>query len=186
MPLHDGLTSCSGGRRSPLLDLAAPMNDTPASVRCVVAHETAVFAARTILRAFATRVGFDREVIEELAIVVSELASNILKYGRRGHIDLSLTERDEPRAVGGRLRGITIVAEDETPPFDLAGSLRDGYDTHGKLDPARVFGRGGIGAGLGAVRRLSDSVELVPTEGGKRIIVRRFVGRPRRGSSPGF
>jgi anti-sigma regulatory factor (Ser/Thr protein kinase) len=152
----------------------------PAPVRCAVAHDAAVFAARAMLRPFAGALGFEREVIEELVVVVSELASNILKYGRRGHIELSGIDRETGT------RGISIVAEDETPPFDLLGSLRDGYDCNGKLDPAQVFGRGGIGAGLGAVARLSDAVELVPHGAGKRIVVRRFLGRPRRGSTPGF
>ena len=152
----------------------------PAPVRCVVAHDSAVFAVRVALRSFAGQLGFEREVIEELAVVVSELTSNILKYGRRGSIELSGIDREEGT------RGISIIAEDETPPFDLIGSLRDGYDAKGKLDPALVYGRGGIAAGLGAVARLSDHVELVPHGEGKRIVVRRFLGRPRRGSSPGF
>ena len=152
----------------------------PAPVRCTVAHDSAVFAARSIMRAYASQLGFEREVVEELVVVVSELTSNILKYGRRGSIELSGIDREEGT------RGISIVAEDETPPFDLLGSLRDGYDSKGKLDPALVFGRGGIGAGLGAVARLSDAIELVPHGQGKRIVVRRFLGRPRRGSSPGF
>lgn len=133
-----------------------------------------------MMRSFASQLGFEREVVEELVVVVSELTSNILKYGRRGAIELSGVDREEGT------RGISIVAEDETPPFDLLGSLRDGYDAKGKLDPALVFGRGGIGAGLGAVARLSDTIELVPHGQGKRIVARRFLGRPRRGSSPGF
>jgi serine/threonine-protein kinase RsbT len=139
-----------------------------------------MFAARSLLRSFATQLGFEREVVEELVIVVSELTSNILKYGRRGRIEISGIDREEGT------RGISIVAEDETPPFDLACSLRDGYDAKGKLDPAMVYGRRGIGAGLGAVARLSDAIEQIPHGAGKRIVVRRFLGRPRRGSSAGF
>ena len=160
---------------------AKPRLEKLAPVRCTVAHESAVYAARSAVRTFAAQLGFDREVIEELVVVVSELASNIVKYGRRGHIELGELDRED------RLPGISIVAEDETAPFDLLGALRDGYDARGKLDPALVFGRRGIAAGLGAVSRLSDGVELVPVEsGGKRILVKRFIGRPRRGSSPGF
>jgi len=143
-------------------------------------HDSAVYAARAMMRSFASQLGFEREVVEELVVVVSELTSNILKYGRRGVIELSGIDREEGT------RGISIVAEDETAPFDLLGSLRDGYDAKGKLDPALVFGRRGIAAGLGAVARLSDAIELVPHGEGKRIIARRFLGRPRRGSSPGF
>src|SRR5262249_2852763 len=104
-----------------------------------------------------------------------ELTSNIRKYGRRGAIELHPIDQEG-------VRGISIIARDETPPFDLMASLRDGYDASGKLDPARVYGRKGIGTGLGAVARLSDSVEVVPHGSGKQIIVRRFIGRPRRGS----
>lgn len=136
-----------------------------------------------MVRKFGTQVGFEREVVEELVVVISELASNILKYGKRGSISVSELARDNGP------RGIEIVARDESPPFDLIGSLRDGYDAQGKLDPARVFGRHGIGAGLGAVARLSDRIELVPHQPpdvGKSIVVRRIIGRPRRGSSPSF
>jgi serine/threonine-protein kinase RsbT len=149
------------------------------SAVCRVVDDTSIFAVRSAVREVATKIGFEREVVEELVVVVSELASNILKYGRRGHIELAPVERDG-------LRGISIVAQDETPPFDLAGSLRDGYDAQGKLDPALVFGRRGIGAGLGAVSRFSDALEQVPKGEGKQIIVRRFLGRPRRGSSTTF
>jgi anti-sigma regulatory factor (Ser/Thr protein kinase) len=155
------------------------MTATPPAM-CLVVNDTSVFAARAMVRPFAAQIGFDREVIEELVVVVSELASNIVKYGRRGRIELARIDREEG------VRGLSIVAEDETPPFDLMGSLRDGYDAKGKLDPAAVYGRRGIAAGLGAVARLSDSLELVAHGTGKRVIARRFLGRPRRGSSPSF
>lgn len=158
-----------------------PPSPIPSPVSCHVRDPSAVYAVRTLVRSFAPAVGFDKEVTEELVVVVSELASNIVKYGRRGTIELSALDPAEG------VTGISIVAEDETPPFDLTGSLRDGYDSSGQIDPARVFGRGGIGAGLGAVARFSDRLELVPVAtGGKRIIARRAVSRPRRGSQPSF
>lgn len=153
----------------------------PPPIVCPVGDGTAVYAARAHVRTFAAALGFGAEVVEELVVVVSELASNIVKYGRRGRIVLRALDPDEGT------RGIAIAAEDETPPFDLPTGLRDGYDARGKLDPASVFGRGGIGAGLGAVARFSDRVDLEPLPtGGKRIVVRRALGRPRRGSSPSF
>lgn len=151
----------------------------PSPVSQKVNDPSAVYAVRTLVRAFAPALGFDKEVTEELVVVVSELASNILKYGRRGTIEIAAIDPSEGI-------GISIVAEDESPPFDLQASLRDGYDAGGKLDPARVFGRGGIGAGLGAVARFSDRLELVPTPTGKRIVARRAVSRARRGSQPSF
>jgi anti-sigma regulatory factor (Ser/Thr protein kinase) len=154
----------------------------PLPKRCIVKEDTAVYAVRSMVRPFAAKLGFEPEVVEELIIVVSELASNILKYGSRGFIEVSELHLE----VDG-VRGIQIVAEDETAPFDLDGALRDGYDSHGKIDPAQVFGRRGIGAGLGAVARLSDEVRMESFEDGnkKRLIVRRVLGgKPRRGSKP--
>ena len=152
----------------------------PEPIACDVTDEWAVYQVRTLLRGFAPGLGFEREVVEELVVVVSELTSNILKYGRRGRIVLTALDEDG-------VRGIAIAAEDETPAFDLDCALRDGHDAHGKLDPARVYGRGGIGAGLGAVARLTDRIAVEPlANGGKRILVRRLLSRPRRGSSPAF
>lgn len=157
------------------------MTSVGESVSCVVNSDSSLYAARLLVRGFAAKAGFEREVVEELVVIVSELVSNILKYGKRGRIELSRLDPAEGAA------GIVIVAEDETPPFDLLGSMRDGYDAKGKLDPAHVYGRGGIAAGLGAVFRLSDRVEQIPHGEGKRIVVRRLVGsRPRRGSRPSF
>jgi anti-sigma regulatory factor (Ser/Thr protein kinase) len=135
-----------------------------------------------MLRPFAAKIGFEPEVIEELIVVVSELTSNILKYGHHGFIELAEIDFDQEG-----VRGLQIIAQDETPPFDLHGALRDGYDSKGKIDPAHVYGRRGIGAGLGAVSRLSDGVRLEALDGDtkKRLIVRRILGgKPRRGSRP--
>jgi anti-sigma regulatory factor (Ser/Thr protein kinase) len=148
--------------------------------RCPVVQDVAVFASRSMARAFALELGFHREAAEEVVVVVSELASNILKYGRRGAIELA------PISDPHRGAGLSIIAEDETGVFDLESAVRDGHDAVGKLDPALVYGRRGIGAGLGAVVRLSDGIELVALERGKRIVVRRFAKRAMRHSSPSF
>ncbi len=151
---------------------------TPTRSRII--DETGILMVRSAIREVARKIGFDLEVTEELVIVVSELGSNILKYGKRGHIDL-FPSPDE----SGKL-GISIVAYDESPPFDLAASLRDGYAATGKIDPAHVFRRGGLAVGLGAVHRFSDRLELVPEQVGKRIVAWRAISRARRGSSPSF
>jgi anti-sigma regulatory factor (Ser/Thr protein kinase) len=141
---------------------------------CVVAHEAAVFAARSMIRAQAPALGFSSNACAELVIVVSELASNILKYGIKGTIEVSEVDDAE------RGKGIRIVASDETGPFDLDMAIPDGNDAAGKLDPLRLYGRRGIGAGLGAIVRFSDAIEMVPTDKGKRLCVTRYVRRGRR------
>lgn len=144
--------------------------------RCNVVDETAAYAARKRLRDFVERLGFSSVATSELLIVVTELTSNILKYGERGSIEWSLIDDAE------RGRGVLLLARDKTPVFDLAQCVLDGYDAKGKIDPLTSKGRRGIGAGLGAISRFSDelSLEALP-EGGKIVRVVRFLRRPRKG-----
>ncbi len=138
-----------------------------------IEHDVDAFAARRGAREFAAAIGFDRRAATELAIAVSELASNIVKYGVRG--DITIAPIDDPK-LG---EGLCIVAADEGPAFrDFATALQDGCDDRGPLDPVTFLARHGIGAGLGAVKRFSDTIALEPTENGKRIVITRYVKRP--------
>lgn len=126
------------------------------------------------VRDLAGDVGFDRMTCQELAIVASELASNILKYGKRGDMHVEFMKRE------GELY-LEIVATDCGPPFrDLDSALKDGWDDEGPIDPVKLLKRKGIGGGLGAVVRLTDvfTVENLPS--GKKVIVRRYLNRPRK------
>jgi serine/threonine-protein kinase RsbT len=134
-----------------------------------------LYAPRKGAREIGAELGFGRGDCQELAIVVSELTSNILKYGVRGSIAIEnyLNERHGA--------GMLILARDQGPAFhDLGLAVRDGYDDRGPIDPATFLKRGGLGTGLGAVIRLSDSFEVVPLELGKVIRVIRYCARPRR------
>jgi anti-sigma regulatory factor (Ser/Thr protein kinase) len=102
----------------------------------------------------------------ELAIAVSELATNIVKYGIHGEVIL-VTDPD-----GGRNGEIRVVARDVGPPIrNLELAVQDGCDDTGPIDPALVLRRGGLGTGLGAVLRFADLFEYQPEENGKAIIV---------------
>jgi anti-sigma regulatory factor (Ser/Thr protein kinase) len=136
-------------------------------------HAVDIFAPRRVARDLAAMLGFDRRAATELAIAVSELGSNIVKYGVRGAI--TVEPADDPEH-GISLR---IIAEDEGPPFrDFDTALQDGCDDQGPLDPGTFLKRHGIGAGLGAVKRFSDTITLEPAAGGKRIVVVRYLKRP--------
>ena len=102
----------------------------------------------------------------ELAIAVSELATNIVKYGIHGEVVLIL---DQNTGVRG---GIRVVARDVGPPIrNLEVALQDGCDDTGPIDPTLVLRRGGLGTGLGAVLRFADLFEYQQGETGKAIIV---------------
>jgi serine/threonine-protein kinase RsbT len=134
-----------------------------------------VLAARSAVRRCAQDLGFPPKDIAELVIVVSELVSNILKYAGRGAI--AVAAMDDP----GHGAGVQIAAFDAGPAFhDLSMALKDGYGDRGPILPERMFGRKGIGGGLGAVVRLTDRFECDQQPSGKRIGVVRFRRRPRR------
>jgi anti-sigma regulatory factor (Ser/Thr protein kinase) len=129
-------------------------------------------------RRLAREHGVEPRRAGEVAIVVSELASNIVKYGVRGEIALHVA------AAGGDGFTLTVVARDVGPPIhDLAIAMLDGHDDRGPIDPATMAQRGGLGSGLGAVARLADSLEVRQETGGKgKQIVATFALGPARGA----
>ena len=136
-----------------------------------------VLAARSALRTLATEVGFLPREATELAIVASELGSNILKYGKHGRLTFQPLEGTAPTG-----RGVAVIARDYGPQFhDLETTMQDGCDDRGPLDPMELFHRKGIGGGLGAVLRLTHSFAVQPLPDGKEIVVRRYLRRARAG-----
>lgn len=126
-----------------------------------------VVVAGSQARKLAREAGLGIKRATELAIVVAELASNIVKHGIRGDLSIFLDPDSPPR---GEIR---VVARDVGPPIrDLALAMTDGYDDQGPIDPALFLRRGGLGTGLGAVARLADRVDYREEEEGKSITVR--------------
>ena len=133
-----------------------------------------VFEPRRVIQTLGAKLGFSRGGCQELAIVVSELASNIVKYGKSGSVEFGEMQ-DEHGA------GVLIVARDIGPPFkNLEVALQDGCDENGPIDPALLMRRKGIGAGLGAVVRLTDTFAVQQNPGEKELRVVRYLKRPRR------
>lgn len=129
-----------------------------------------VFEVRRRARALSGDLGFTRQACLELELVVSELATNILKYGVRGSIVL------RPIHDPARGGGFEIVARDEGPPFrDVSCALRDGHDDSGPISVTDLVRRGGLGTGLGAVLRMTDHLHVEPDPPGKRVVVRRYL-----------
>jgi len=125
--------------------------------------------ARRLARLF----GFSAKRCAEIAIVTSELVSNIAKHGIRGDLTVTLDDHGTPRGT------LTVVARDIGPPIkDLAMAVTDGCDGEGPIDPADFLRRGGLGTGLGAVVRLSDRFEVREFPEGKEIVVRFFRSGP--------
>lgn len=128
-----------------------------------------VLYARRKAQDLARQFGFGTKRSTELAIALSELATNIVKYGVRGDVTLIL---DPGTGKNGAIR---VIARDIGPPIhDLELAMQDGYNDRGPIDPALALRRGGLGTGLGAVLRFADLFEYHQEETGKAITVTFF------------
>lgn len=119
-------------------------------------------AAMTVATSSRCLKAFPQDERAVLGTVVSELASNIVKYAGHGVI------RVEPLLQDGK-PGVCIRAIDQGPGIaDVEASFRDGFSTSGTL-----------GLGLPAVRRLMDSTKIhCPEGGGTHVEAIRWVRRP--------
>ena len=89
-----------------------------------------VLIARKRAQELAVQFGLGSRRATELAIAVSELATNIVKYGVQGEVVLILDSE------AGARGGIQVVARDIGPPIrNLELALQDGCDDTGPIDP---------------------------------------------------
>jgi anti-sigma regulatory factor (Ser/Thr protein kinase) len=145
----------------------------PRRVVCRVSSDGDTYSVQQAALKLAVELRFPRRDAVEVAIVASELTSNILKYGVRGSVALDAV--DDTR----RGPGIRVTASDEGAPFaDFERVLADGCDAAGKLQPSDYAGRRGIGSGLGAVQRFSDDLGWTTQPGGKQVWAVRYRRRP--------
>jgi anti-sigma regulatory factor (Ser/Thr protein kinase) len=125
-------------------------------------------------RRLAQQFGLNTKRAAEVAIVASELATNIAKHGIRGDLTIILDDDVKPRGA------LTVIARDIGPPIrDLQKAMTDGSDDTGPIDPSLLLSRGGLGTGLGAVLRLSDDFDYHELPEGKEVTARFFRGEAR-------
>lgn len=134
------------------------MTDTLHS-RVAIGHPADVGAARRTASAFARERGFTEIESDQVGLVVTELATNLLKHAGGGELLLS-------RLVDGDRVGLKVEACDSGPGIaDVDGALTDRYSTTQTR-----------GAGLGAVNRLMDDMEIVSSPGrGTTVSCHRWV-----------
>ena len=126
-----------------------------------VEDPSAAAACRGAALALAARLGFPASRADELALAVTEAATNLHKHARQGSMLLRIT-RDAVRP------GIELVTIDAGPGFrDTGAALRDGHSTSGTL-----------GIGLGAINRLADFYDLYSMPGHGTALVARFWPAP--------
>lgn len=144
--------------------------------RYTITLEADVYRVRQAAERLALADGYPRLTAQEVALITSELAWNIVRHGGGGEIEMSIV-LDPVHGSGVELR-----ARDAAPPIvDLALAQRDGHTAGGRIPVDAMHTRRGIGSGLGAVARLSDRLEQQPWGAGKCLVVTRFLSRPRPG-----
>jgi anti-sigma regulatory factor (Ser/Thr protein kinase) len=138
-----------------------------------VAETSQVSEARRRSVAIAQSAGFGETDAGRVAIVATELATNLIKHGGGGEMLVGLYE--DPTG-----NGVEILALDKGRGMaNVQACLRDGYSTAGTA-----------GHGLGAVQRQSHMVDVVSWPGiGTAVLARLATGpvpRRRDAARPGW
>jgi anti-sigma regulatory factor (Ser/Thr protein kinase) len=122
-----------------------------------VEDASAVPSCRSASLALAARLGFPSSRADQLALAVTEAASNLYKHARQGSLLLRVNrDLEQP--------GVELVTIDAGPGLaDVSAALRDGHSTAGSL-----------GIGLGAIGRLADFTDLYSVPGHGTVLVARF------------
>jgi anti-sigma regulatory factor (Ser/Thr protein kinase) len=141
-------------------------------MQVIPVHDISQIAeARRGATAQALRIGFTEEEAGRVAIVATELATNLVKHGGGGELLVGVFE-------DGSGEGIECLALDKGPGMrDVDACLRDGYSTTGTA-----------GTGLGAVSRQSHFIDIFSRPGlGTAALARLQRGRlaPAPASGPG-
>ncbi len=125
-----------------------------------IVHSSDISAARRAGESLARASGFSEIRSGQLAIVITEVATNILKHANDGFVVLTKISRNG-------LFGIEVLATDRGPGIsDFGLSQRDGVSTSGTA-----------GTGLGAMRRLADEFDYYSMTGkGSAFCLRLWQG----------
>lgn len=128
--------------------MEALISSQSAQVVFVVSHASDVAAVRRAGQKLADALGFNQTRAGQLALIITEAATNILKHAGEGEIHVG-------PALSPAGIGVDVLALDKGPGIaDLEGSLVDGVSTAGTA-----------GTGLGALHRLSDEFDVYSTVG---------------------
>jgi anti-sigma regulatory factor (Ser/Thr protein kinase) len=140
------------------------------AVRLAVTEVSQVGEARRVAVTLARQVGFDETEAGKVAIVVTEVGTNLVKHASGGVILL------RPLAAEAST-GVEVLALDRGPGMaDVGRCLRDGFSSAGSP-----------GHGLGAIRRLSAFADVYSTPGTGTVLLARLWARmPSTGPSGRF
>lgn len=121
-----------------------------------VSDQSQIASSRRAAENLAHALGFDELRAGRVALVATEMASNILKHATNGHLLVT-------KFADGTGNGIELLAMDKGPGIgDVARAIEDGYSTVGTP-----------GTGLGAIRRQADIFDLYSRPGAGTVVMAR-------------
>lgn len=146
-----------------------------ASQRIAIEDASAVGEVRRAAQTMASRLGFEAGDLNDVALVATEAATNLVKHAHSGEILLRPLAQPLRRNGPSQL-GVEVLAIDRGPGLmnrDRAGD--DGWSTAGSL-----------GIGLGAIRRLSFRSDLFSQSGkGTAVVAQLFRAEDEEDSKAG-
>jgi anti-sigma regulatory factor (Ser/Thr protein kinase)/serine/threonine protein phosphatase PrpC len=127
-----------------------------------VLYTSDLLTAQQSVRKIADEAGFDNNSIEELAVVTSELVTNLVKHAGGGKITITSLAADGQA-------GIQIESDDDGAGIaNIEQAMTDGFSTTGSL-----------GYGLGTVNRLMDQMDITSSAGkGVHLSCQRWLRAP--------
>jgi anti-sigma regulatory factor (Ser/Thr protein kinase) len=117
----------------------------------------------------ARELGFDEMAAGRVALVATELGSNLVKHAREGRVLLAPVKADDGSWM------VELISMDQGPGIaDLRACLADGFSTSGTA-----------GTGIGAIRRLATLFDIFSqAPGGTVILARVAAGGPAPAGTP--
>ncbi|SPB18163.1 Anti-sigma regulatory factor, serine/threonine protein kinase and phosphatase [Caballeronia novacaledonica] len=143
-----------------------------AQQRYEIAEASQIAYARRSIGELARGLGFNETIAGELAIVVTECCTNLLKHAARGEL---LVRPLVNAGAGATLRyGIEVLCIDSGSGIhDLHRCFEDGYTTAGSP-----------GTGMGAIERLSDELDIWSAPGRGSVLRVVFWNAPGPANAP--
>src|SRR5439155_20429825 len=105
--------------------------------------EASISSARQLVREAGHQLGLEKQTVEAVTLIASELTHNQLSHAKHGYFAVKPIDREG-------VKGLEVIAADMGPGIEKPSlAIQDKVSTAGTL-----------GAGLGAVFRIADEVEL--------------------------
>lgn len=125
-----------------------------------IADPSEIAHTRRQVTELARNLGLTATDVGSIALIVTELGTNILKHAMQGELIAQ-------GVVRNHLNGVELLAFDKGPGMaNVSACLRDGYSTAGSP-----------GTGLGAIVRASTMSEIFSLPGKGTVVFARIMGR---------